>query len=310
MDARQPRRPPRRLRYLLDHEGRAGFLHWRIRLSVPVGQIRSDLRSGVQPRRHGKSGSGHVHRQSDLPGQGHRRELRVAGERDPARNGAHVVRRPGDHEVVGRPVAQGVVRRLHGRAGAGRGDPLHRRLGDLRTASQGVGVHAGPLSDHAPDRRRHPRRRGCETQLRRHHLRQGRVRAQAARGLRRPGGVLRWLAPVLQALRLPQYRARRLPRMPRRGGPRPGHRQLGQRMAGHLRSLRTVVGTDDVQRCLTVCAGLRPSRHHQCEDHSGRFGSRCRAAASAHARDRHVGTKGTQAGPDRFLLLRLLHPVG
>ena len=37
-------------------------------------------------------------------------EFRALG--DPARDGAHVVRRPGHHEVVGRPVAQRVVRRV------------------------------------------------------------------------------------------------------------------------------------------------------------------------------------------------------
>ena len=38
--------------------------------------------------------------------------LRAARQHGPARDGAHVVRRPGDHEVVGRPVAQRVVRRV------------------------------------------------------------------------------------------------------------------------------------------------------------------------------------------------------
>ena len=37
-------------------------------------------------------------------------ELRAHG--DPARDGAHVVRRPGDHAVVGRPVAERVLRRV------------------------------------------------------------------------------------------------------------------------------------------------------------------------------------------------------
>ncbi len=41
-----------------------------------------------------------------------RRRLRAAGRDDPARDGAHVVRRPGDHAVVGRPLAERVVRHL------------------------------------------------------------------------------------------------------------------------------------------------------------------------------------------------------
>ncbi len=41
-------------------------------------------------------------------------ELVDRSERDRARDGAHVVRRPGDHEVVAGHLAQRVVRRLHG----------------------------------------------------------------------------------------------------------------------------------------------------------------------------------------------------
>ena len=40
------------------------------------------------------------------------RVLRAARQHDPARDGAHVVRRPGHHALVGRPVAQRVVRRV------------------------------------------------------------------------------------------------------------------------------------------------------------------------------------------------------
>ncbi len=50
---------------------------------------------------------------------------------------------------------------------------------------------AGPAAEHAPDRRRHHRPRGRRGQLRRHHLRQGRLGAQAARGLGRPGQLRR-----------------------------------------------------------------------------------------------------------------------
>ena len=52
-------------------------------------------------------------------------ELRAAGRDDPARAGAHVVRRPGHHALVGRPVAERVVRHLHRTALPGRGDPVH-----------------------------------------------------------------------------------------------------------------------------------------------------------------------------------------
>ena len=42
----------------------------------------------------------------------HRGVLRDPRQHDPARAGAHVVRRPGHHDLVGRPVAQRVVRRV------------------------------------------------------------------------------------------------------------------------------------------------------------------------------------------------------
>ena len=62
------------------------------------------------------------------------------------------------------------------------------------------------LPTHPPDRgrqRRPARRRG---QLRRHHLRQGRLGAQAARRLGRPGGVPRRHPGILQGHRVRQHR--------------------------------------------------------------------------------------------------------
>ena len=46
-----------------------------------------------------------------------RRSTRPRANTHHARDGAHVVRRPGHHALVGRPVAQGVLRRLHGHPG-------------------------------------------------------------------------------------------------------------------------------------------------------------------------------------------------
>ena len=56
-----------------------------------------------------------------------------------------------------------------------------QRLDDVLQRREGLGLPAGPAAHDAPDRRRHPRHRGGQRQLRRHHLRQGRVGAQAAR---------------------------------------------------------------------------------------------------------------------------------
>ena len=56
--------------------------------------------------------------------QGHRRHPRAAGRDDPARDGAHVVRRPRDHALVGRPVAQRELRDVHVGALPGLRHPL------------------------------------------------------------------------------------------------------------------------------------------------------------------------------------------
>ena len=50
--------------------------------------------------------------------------VRAARRDDPARDGAHVVRRPRHHALVGRPVAERVVRHLHVGARPGRGHPV------------------------------------------------------------------------------------------------------------------------------------------------------------------------------------------
>ena len=56
--------------------------------------------------------------------QGHRLLPGGARRDDPARDGAHVVRRPGHHALVGRPLAERVVRHLGRHRGAGAGHAL------------------------------------------------------------------------------------------------------------------------------------------------------------------------------------------
>jgi aminopeptidase N len=84
---------------------------------------------------------------------------------------------------------------------------------------------------HAPDHRRHPRPPGRQAQLRRHHLRQGRLRPQAARGVRRAGRVPGGRPPLLQAARLRQHAPRR-PAVRAGGDQRPGHGRLVPGVAG------------------------------------------------------------------------------
>ena len=127
--------------------------------------------------------------------------LRVPRLGDPARDGAHVVRRPGDHEVVGRPLAQRVVRRV-GLLPRRRGEHrVHRVVDRLHQRPQELGAAPRPAALDPPDRGRQPRPRGRRGQLRQHHLRQGRLGAQAARGLGRARRLPGRPAAVLQGPR-------------------------------------------------------------------------------------------------------------
>ena len=76
--------------------------------------------------------------------------------RDRPRDGAQVVRRPRHHALVGRPVAERVVRRVHGDARHRRGHSLQCTVGLVLRIHQGVGLPPGRAPDHPPDRRRRP----------------------------------------------------------------------------------------------------------------------------------------------------------
>ncbi len=130
--------------HLHRHQAGAGLLPRPLRLPVPVRQVRPGVRAGVQHRRHGEPGLRDLPRGVRLPRQGHRGLLRGPRQRHPARDGAHVVRRPGHHGVVGRPVAQGVLRGLHGRFRAGGVHPLPGRLDHLRQPPQVLGLPRRP----------------------------------------------------------------------------------------------------------------------------------------------------------------------
>ena len=64
-------------------------------------------------------------------------------------------------------------------------DRVHLGLDHVRQRREVLGLRAGPAALHPPDRRRHGRPGRGRGELRRHHLRQGRQRAQAAGRLRR-----------------------------------------------------------------------------------------------------------------------------
>ncbi len=192
---------------------------WR---AVCVRKVRPAVRARIQRGRDGECGRGDVPGGLRLPQQGHPRVLRAACRNRAARDGAHVVRRPRHDAVVGRPVAQRVVRDVRLGAVPGRSDRVHRGVDDIRERGEVVGLPPGPAAVDAPGGRRHPgpgRRRG---ELRRHHIRQGRQRAQATRRLRRAGGVPLRPAGLLPRPRLRQRHLRRPARCAGEGvGPRP-----------------------------------------------------------------------------------------
>ncbi len=101
--------------------------------------------------------------------------LRAARQHGAPRDGAHVVRRPRDHAVVGRPVAQRVVRGVGRAPRVGQRDVVRRGLDGLHQPPQELGLPPGPAALLAPDRGRQPRPGRRRGQLRRHHLRQGRL---------------------------------------------------------------------------------------------------------------------------------------
>ena len=139
------------------------------------------------------------------------------------------------------PVAQRVLRDLRLGALPGRGDRVHQRVDHFRHRREVLGLPAGPAALHPPHRRRHPRPAGRGGQLRRHHLRQGCERAQAARRLRGPGAVPGGAAGVLPRARLRQRRVLRPAGGARAGlGPRP--LRVGCAVVAHHRAEHAAPG--------------------------------------------------------------------
>ena len=241
---------PRRRRDPHRHPPGPRLLRGRVRLPVPVPQVRPALRPRVQLRGHGEPGLRHLQRGLRVPVAGHRRRLRAAGGDDPPRDGPHVVRRPGDHALVGRPVAQRELRHLHGQRRGGPRHPVHRRLGALRLGRQGVGPGAGPAAHHPPHLGRHRRHRRRPPPLRRDHLRQGGVGAQAAGGVGGQGGLHRGRAALLPPPRVVERRPwptssarwRRRAAASWSRGPRSGWRRRGSTPCGR-RSTRPAGAT-------------------------------------------------------------------
>ena len=192
-------------------------------LAVPVRRLRPDLRAGVQRRCDGERRLRDHPRRVPVPLAGHQRRLRGPRQHDPARARAHVVRRPGHDDLVGRPVAQRIAS-PNGRSHFCQAEiraPGHRRgrpVGDLRQQPQDLGVPAGPARLHPPVAADMVDLAARRAELRRHHLRQGCLGDPPAGRLRRPGRVPRRRARLLRRARLGQHPADATcwPRSPRR----------------------------------------------------------------------------------------------
>ena len=125
------------------------------------GLVRPGLRPGLQRRRDGERGDGHLQRRLPVPVEGDAGPAPAAGHGGGARDGAHVVRRPGHDALVGRPLAERVLRRAARHAHRGRGDRPAGQLGGVHGEPQGVGLRGRPAADHPPGghrRRRQPER--------------------------------------------------------------------------------------------------------------------------------------------------------
>ncbi len=93
----------------------------------------------------------------------------------------------------------------------GRRHALDERVDDVRERREDLGLPAGPAAVDPPDRDRRAGRADRRGQLRRHHVRQGRERVEAARRLRRHRRVPRRPARLLPGARVRQHHARRSP---------------------------------------------------------------------------------------------------
>ena len=101
--------------------------------------------------------------------------------------------------------------------------PVDDGLDDVRQRREDLGLSPGPAALDAPDLDRCPGRADRRGELRRHHLRQGRERPQAARRLRRHRGVPGRRARILRRSRVRQHDAGRSAQRPREVlGSRPG----------------------------------------------------------------------------------------
>ena len=129
------------------------LLRGAVRPALPVCQVRPGVRARIQLGRHGKRRLRDLQRGAPVPRPADRQRAPQSRRNIPARAGAHVVRQPGDHALVERPVAEREFRDVRLVRDDGRGNALQQCVEGLRRRHQALGVPAGPAAHHAPDLR-------------------------------------------------------------------------------------------------------------------------------------------------------------
>ena len=122
-----------------------------VRHPLPVRRLPPGVRAGVQRRRDGEPRLRHLPRPAGLHQPGDPRHAHRPGQHPRARDGAPVVRQPRHAGVVGRPVAQRVVRRVHGQPGHRRRHASTPTCGST-TPTRGASGGWSPTSGRAPTR--------------------------------------------------------------------------------------------------------------------------------------------------------------
>ncbi|CAM5252618.1 Aminopeptidase N OS=Streptomyces tendae OX=1932 GN=pepN PE=3 SV=1 [Streptomyces tendae] len=169
--------------------------------------VRPGVRPRVQPRCHGEPRTGHLPRRVRLPVRRHRHPAAEPRHGHRPRDGPHVVRRPRHPALVGRPLAERVLRRLHGlpaTADATRftdtwTDFADRRKAWAYRADQRPSTHPDPgdVEDTA----------SAQLNFDGITYAKGASALQPARRVRRAGRVPGRRAALLQAARVRQHRA-------------------------------------------------------------------------------------------------------
>ncbi len=172
------------------HRDQAGFrlLPPQLRRAVRIRQVRPAVRAGVQRRRDGERRRGDVPGGLRLPVQGHPVLLRAARRDRAARDGAHVVRRPRHHGSGG--TTCGSTSRFATFASVlcqAEATEYTQAWTTFANVEKSWAYRQDQLPSTHPVAADIPDLHAGRGELRRHHLRQGRQRAQAAGRLRRAG---------------------------------------------------------------------------------------------------------------------------